>query len=49
MIDPFDVTAFCQLTGNRHRTIKVARVAQPQRERRVLGIAEPIHHIELNR
>ena len=25
------------------------RVAQPQRERRVLGIAEPMHRIELNR
>ena len=49
MVDPLHVTALRKLTGDRKRMLAVARVAQPQRERRVLRIAEPMHRIELNR
>ena len=43
MIDPSDVTAFGKLARNHQRTLAITRIPQAQRERRVVGIAEPVH------
>ena len=49
MIDPVDLTAFDKLARNHQRSLAVTRIPEPQRERRVVGIAEPVHRIELDR
>jgi hypothetical protein len=48
MIDPVDVTGFGQLARNNQRTLAIPRIPQPQRERRVPGVAEPVHRVELD-
>ena len=49
VINPRNMPALRQFTSDRQRALSISRIAQPQRERRVLGIAEPMHRIELNR
>ncbi len=49
MIDPVDVTMFGKLARNHQRTLAITRIPEPQRERRVVGIAEPVHRVELDR
>jgi hypothetical protein len=49
MFDPVDVTAFGKLARNHQRPLAITRIPEPQRERRVAGIAEPVHRVELNR
>jgi hypothetical protein len=49
MIDSVDVTVFGKLGRNRQGTLAIARIPQPQRERCVAGIAEPVHRVELDR
>lgn len=49
MINPVDVTVFGELARNHQRTFAITRIPEPQRERRVVGIAEPVHRVELYR
>jgi hypothetical protein len=47
--DSVDVTAFGKLASNRERTLGITRIPEPQCEGRVVGIAEPVHRVELDR
>lgn len=49
MVDPVDVTVFGKLARNHQRTLAITRIPEPQRERRVIGIAQPVHRVELDR
>lgn len=49
MFDPVDVTLFGKLSRNDQRTLAITRIAEPQCERRLGGIAEPVHRVELDR
>lgn len=49
MIHAIDVTVFGKLGRNHHRMLAITGIPEPQRERRVVGIAEPVHRVELDR
>lgn len=48
MFDPVHVTMFGKLARNHHRTLSITRIPEPQCERRVVGVAEPVHRVELD-
>jgi hypothetical protein len=43
MVDPLHVPVRSELARNLQRTLAVSRIPQPQRQRRVVGIADPVH------
>jgi hypothetical protein len=49
MFDAVDVTVFGKLACNLQRTLAVTRIPEPQCERCVVGIAKPVHRVELDR
>lgn len=48
MIDPVDVTVFGELARNHQHALPATLIPEPLRERRVVGIAEPVHRVELD-
>ncbi|WP_307221910.1 hypothetical protein [Microbacterium arborescens] len=49
MVDPVDVDVFGKPARSHQRTLAITRIPEPPCERRVVGIAEPAHRVELDR
>ncbi len=48
VVDPHDMAALGELARDRQRSFAIARFTEPQRECRVLRLAEPVNGIELH-